>query len=91
MPMTKVRHEPARTCVACRLEAGKQDLIRFVRRPSGGVELDRTGRLPGRGAYLHADAACLESARKRKALDRALKTAVQPEIWREIGASEPAV
>lgn len=82
--MAKSRHEPARTCVACREESGKPALTRLVRLPAGGVAVDRTGRAPGRGAYLHASPACIEAARKRKAVDRALKTSVQPEIWIEL-------
>ena len=70
--MPKPPHRPVRTCVACRQEAGKGELVRFVRAPDGTVRLDRTGRAPGRGAYLHAAAACIEIARKRRAIDRAL-------------------
>jgi predicted RNA-binding protein YlxR (DUF448 family) len=40
---------------------------------------------PGRGAYLHADLACIEQARKRRALERALRTAVQEELWTALG------
>jgi len=83
--LSKPRHQPTRTCVACRQEAGKGQLIRVVRRPDGGVAVDATGHQPGRGAYVHADQECLETARKRRALDRALKAVVQPEIWGEIG------
>ena len=78
------RHEPVRTCVGCRQEAGKQQLIRLVRRAEGGAAVDVTGRANGRGAYLHAVAECLEMARKRKTLDRALRTTVQPELWSEL-------
>ena len=88
--MAKPRHEPARTCVACREEAGKQALTRFVRLPGGGVAVDRTGRAAGRGAYLHASPECIESARKRRALDRALKTSVQAEVWAELASPEEA-
>ena len=80
----KPRHEPARTCVGCREEAGKQGLIRFVRRPDGVVALDPTGHSPGRGAYLHDAAACIEMARKGRALDRALGAIVQPELWADL-------
>jgi len=55
-----------------------------VRRPDGGVSMDVTGRAAGRGAYLHASAECVELARKRRALDRALGTAVQAEVWAEL-------
>jgi len=73
-----------RTCVACRQEAGKGSLLRLVRRTNGGAALDLTGRATGRGAYLHRDPECIESARKRRALDRALCTAIQPELWSEL-------
>jgi predicted RNA-binding protein YlxR (DUF448 family) len=74
----------ARTCVGCREEASKRALIRFVRRAEGGAAIDRTGRATGRGAYVHDDPGCLELARKRHSLDRALHTAIQAEIWAEL-------
>ena len=70
--------------MACREEAGKQDLIRFVRSPDGVVRVDRTGRANGRGAYLHVTAACVELARKRRSVDRALGVPVGPEVWAEL-------
>jgi predicted RNA-binding protein YlxR (DUF448 family) len=79
--MRKTGHEPVRTCVACRLEAGKGALVRIVRRPEGGAAVDLTGRASGRGAYLHRDPACIEIARRRKALERALKAPVGAEVW----------
>ena len=75
------KHRPVRTCVACRQEAGKAELIRVVRRPDGSTAIDRTGREPGRGAYLHPSPDCVEVARKRKLLDRALKAPAPPEVW----------
>ncbi len=77
-------HQPVRTCVACRQEAGKAALIRVVRRPEGGVEVDRSGRLPGRGAYLHTNLTCVEAARKRRSLDRALGAAVPADVWSQL-------
>jgi predicted RNA-binding protein YlxR (DUF448 family) len=77
--------KPVRTCVGCREEAGKRSLIRIVRRPEGGARVDLTGHASGRGAYVHADATCVELARKRRALDRALSTTIQPELWSELG------
>ena len=80
------RREPVRTCVACRQEAGKTTLVRLVRDAGGGAALDPTGRAPGRGAYLHRDPSCLETARKKKALERALKTTVGAELWAELAS-----
>jgi uncharacterized protein len=73
-PQRRPRRVPQRTCVACRRVEGKRQLIRIVRTPAGTVEVDPTGRKNGRGAYLHADPACWETAFKRKALQHALKT-----------------
>jgi len=70
--------------VGCREEAGKRSLVRLVRRPEGGAMVDPTGRGAGRGAYLHADPACVELARKKRALDRALSTTIQAELWSEL-------
>ena len=75
------RGRPVRTCVACREEAGKGELVRIVRRPDGSVGLDRSGKEAGRGAYLHGSRECLEAARKRRALDRALGATVPSEVW----------
>ena len=82
--MAKPRHEPVRTCVGCRCEAGKEGLIRVVRRAEGGATIDATGSAAGRGAYIHADATCVGLARKRRSLDRALGTTIQPELWSEL-------
>jgi hypothetical protein len=70
--------------VGCRGEAGKPGLVRLVRRAEGGAVVDTTGRAAGRGAYLHKDLACVELARKKRSLDRALKTSIQPELWTEL-------
>ena len=79
--------KPVRTCVACRQEAGKAELVRLVRRPDGSVELVRTGKLIGRGAYIHPRTECVEAARKRRALDRALGAPVPAEVWLEVSNS----
>ena len=70
--------------MGCRQAAGKQALIRIVRRAEGGAAVDVTGRAAGRGAYLHQVPACVESARKKRSLDRALRTTIQPELWSEL-------
>jgi predicted RNA-binding protein YlxR (DUF448 family) len=71
--MPKQGHEPIRTCVACRQEAGKRHLVRLYRDAEGLIEVDAGGRAPGRGAYLHSDPACAQLARRRRMLQRALK------------------
>jgi hypothetical protein len=76
-----------RTCVACREEGDKRDLVRIVRVAGGGAAVDLTGHAAGRGAYLHANAGCVEIARKRRAIERSLSTSVGPEVWAELSVS----
>ena len=46
-----------RSCIMCGKLAGKAELMRIVREPSGVVSFDKTGRAPGRGAYVCSSAA----------------------------------
>lgn len=73
----RVKHVPQRTCVGCRTVLPKRQLIRLVRTPSG-VQVDRTGKLAGRGAYLHDRRSCWERGLKG-ALAHALKIELSPE------------
>ena len=78
--MQKVKKLPQRQCVGCRERKEKRELIRVVRSPEGGISLDFKGKKPGRGAYLCPDLECLKRARKSRALERALETAITPEV-----------
>ena len=53
------KHLPQRTCVGCREVLPKRSLIRIVRLP-GELQIDPTGKLAGRGAYLHDRRSCWE-------------------------------
>jgi len=69
-----------RTCVACRTERTKRELVRVVRLPEGGLILDVTGRRAGRGAYLCADGACWATALKRGAIQHALGSEIPADL-----------
>jgi hypothetical protein len=49
-------------------------LIRLVRTGNGTVEVDMSGKKPGRGAYLCLNRACWEVALKKNRLEYALRT-----------------
>ncbi len=53
----KGRHVPQRTCVGCREVHSKRLLVRVVRSPEG-IFIDPTGKMAGRGAYLHDRQEC---------------------------------
>ncbi|MFR4335015.1 MAG: RNase P modulator RnpM [Lawsonibacter sp.] len=72
---------PMRQCVGCREMKPKKELIRVVRSPEGQVSLDFKGKLPGRGAYLCPDPACLARAKKSRALERAFSAQPPDEVW----------
>ena len=69
--------EPTRTCVGCRQVAAKSELLRIVC-IDGVLTGDRTGRLGGRGAYVHLRTECLEKADSRRAFVRALRLTEHP-------------
>src|SRR5947209_5565118 len=75
------KHVPERTCVACRTERPKRHLVRLVRVHEGGVEVDKTGRKAGRGAYLCPARECWRLANARKSLDQALAITVSADTW----------
>jgi predicted RNA-binding protein YlxR (DUF448 family) len=74
------RRYPTRTCVACRTERQKRDLVRVVRTPDGTVMLDLSGRQPGRGAYLCADGSCWKAAVRKRSIERALEVTLPAEL-----------
>ena len=74
------RHYPVRTCVACRTERQKRELLRIVRATDGTVSVDPSGKAAGRGAYICADGSCWATALKRKAVERALSAPLPAEL-----------
>ncbi len=51
----------------------KRQLVRLVRGPEGPVQVDPTGKAPGRGAYLHNRRSCWHKALAGHSLEQALK------------------
>lgn len=79
-PVGRVKHIPQRTCVGCREILSKRQLLRIVR-TAEGVRVDPTGKLAGRGAYLHD---------KRSCWARGLKGALAHALKAEIGQEDRA-
>ncbi|MGH2451690.1 MAG: RNase P modulator RnpM [Candidatus Limnocylindria bacterium] len=67
---------PQRTCVACRTERAKRELLRVVRGEDGTLSVDARGKAPGRGAYLCSDPACIGRGLRDGAVSRALEVPV---------------
>ncbi len=84
------KKEPLRSCLGCGAKRPKKELIRVVRIPSGGIEVDLTGRKAGRGAYVCPGETCLEKAVKGKRLERALEAPVPDEVLASLAAAAAA-
>lgn len=62
-----------RRCIGCSNSQPKGDMIRIVRTPGGELEIDRTGKASGRGAYVCLAQDCLRRAFSGKRLCRAFR------------------
>ncbi len=80
----KVKKIPLRSCVITKERLPKGELLRIVRDKDGNVEVDLTGKLNGRGAYIKKDLNVLEKAKKTKALERHLEVEISDEIYEKI-------
>ena len=76
-PAQRVKHVPQRTCVGCREVLPKRQMVRIVR-AANGVQVDPSGKLAGRGAYLHDKRDCWVRG-MRGALAHALKAELTAE------------
>ena len=90
MPV-KPRKIPMRMCVGCREMKPKKELLRVVKPQDGEARIDRTGKAPGRGAYVCDSLECLKKARKSRALERALDAQIDAAVFDQLeGQISPA-
>ena len=75
---------PMRSCVITKEKLPKMELIRIVKTPQGNIEIDTTGKINGRGAYIKKDISVLEKAKKSKILDKILETNISLDVYDEI-------
>ena len=80
----KTKKIPLRTCVVTKESLPKQELLRIVRTPEGVVQVDETGKMNGRGAYIKKDISVLEKAQKSKVLEKRLEIKIEDSVYEEI-------
>ena len=80
----KLKKEPLRTCVVTKEKCLKKDLLRIVRDVNGEAQIDLTGKLNGRGAYIKKDPQVVDKAKQTKALERHLEITISDEIYEKI-------
>lgn len=75
---------PQRSCVVCRTQKNKNDLLRIVKNKENQIKIDNIGKEPGRGAYICYSMECLEKAIKTKKLEKELDTKIDENIYEQI-------
>lgn len=75
---------PMRKCIGCNEMKEKRELIRIVRSNEGVMNVDTSGKMSGRGAYICKSVDCFDSAVKAKRLERAFKTKIPDEIYQAL-------
>ncbi len=80
----KQKKIPLRRCNGCGEQKPKRELVRVVKSPEGEIALDLTGKMPGRGAYICNDSACLQKARKSRRIDRVFETSIPDAVWEQM-------
>ena len=75
---------PERTCMGCNGKKPKKELIRIVKNKEGEINIDRTGKMQGRGAYICDNIDCLEKLIKTKRLEKIFETKISKEIYEKL-------
>lgn len=70
--------------MGCNEKKNKNELIRVVKSSDGKINIDKTGKMPGRGAYICERKECLEKAIKTKRIERVFETKVEEEIYEKL-------
>ena len=79
-----MKRQPQRTCMGCNEKKDKKDLIRIVKNKQNEINIDKTGKLEGRGAYICDSITCLEKAIKNKRIEKVFEQKIPDEIYERL-------
>lgn len=74
---------PLRTCIACKECKPKRELIRIVKTEES-FQIDKTGKMNGRGSYICNSEECLNKLIKQKSLNKVFKTNLPIEVYESL-------
>lgn len=66
------------------MKKSKNDLIRIVKNKNDEINIDRTGKLDGRGAYICDNVQCLEKIIRSKRLEKIFDKEISNEIYEKL-------
>ena len=78
------KKKPERTCIVCKTQREKKDLLRIVKSKEGIIEPDITGKKNGRGAYICKNEDCLNKLIKTKKLEKVFEKEISLELYEDI-------
>ncbi len=73
-----------RRCIASGQMMPKKELVRVVRNTEGVAELDPSGRLNGRGAYITLEPTLVEKAWKNHLFEKQLEIEIPDSFYEEL-------
>ncbi len=80
----KPKKVPLRKCVITNEQHPKMEMFRVVRTPENTVVVDLTGKVRGHGAYVCKKKSVIQTAMKKKTLDRHLEVQVPESVYIEM-------
>ena len=78
------KKKPERTCIVCKTQKEKKDLLRIVKSKEGTIEVDLTGKKNGRGAYICKNEECLNKLIKTKKLEKVFENEIDNNLYESI-------
>ena len=79
-----MKKQPQRTCMGSSEKKDKKEFIRIVKNKNNEINIDKTGKLEGRGAYICDNIQCLEKVIKSKRLEKVFDMKISEEIYENL-------
>ena len=73
-----------RICMGCNEKKDKKELVRIVKNKQNEINIDKTGKMEGRGAYICEKIECLEKLEKSKRLEKVFEMKISEEIYKNL-------
>ena len=79
-----MKRQPQRTCMGCNAKKDKKEFIRIVKNKENEINIDKTGKMEGRWAYICDNIECLEKLIKTKRLEKVFDMKISEEIYENL-------
>ena len=70
--------------MGCNEKKAKNELVRIVKNKNNEINIDKDGKLEGRGAYICNNIQCLEKLMKSKRLEKIFDREISNEIYEKL-------